>query len=158
MRTYISGNITCHTLSLPLWYNCPYHQRALTLHWQLSGSSQLMIASQITVAQTVKHMTCIRETSTSNLTRNIYFFIWILRGFAQSLTPGKCLDIIWNKTMISSSQNLSNLLFNMNQQIEVILSEPLTLPLNMRPHYSCSCWCSSGLCLSGDSSGFYLCS
>jgi hypothetical protein len=28
----------------------------------------------------------------------------------------------------------------------------------VRPHYSCSCWCTPGLCSSGDSSGFYLCS
>jgi hypothetical protein len=30
--------------------------------------------------------------------------------------------------------------------------------LKVRPHYSRSCWCSPGLCSSGDSSGFYLCS
>jgi hypothetical protein len=30
--------------------------------------------------------------------------------------------------------------------------------LKVRPHYSCSCWCSPGLCSSGDSSGCYLCS
>jgi hypothetical protein len=30
--------------------------------------------------------------------------------------------------------------------------------VKVRPHYSCSCWCSPGFCSSGDSSGFYLCS
>jgi hypothetical protein len=30
--------------------------------------------------------------------------------------------------------------------------------IKARPHYSCSCSCSPGLCSSGDSSGFYLCS
>lgn len=85
MRASTSGKVTCHMLTLPLWYIRPYSHRALTLHWQLSGSSQLMVASQITVAQAVKPMICIPKTPTSNLIRNIHSFIGILRGFAQSL-------------------------------------------------------------------------
>jgi hypothetical protein len=42
---------------------------------------------------------------------------------------------------------------------QILVSSRCTFETVMvRSHYSCSCWCSPGLCSSGDSSGFYFCS
>jgi hypothetical protein len=44
-----------------------------------------------------------------------------------------------------------------NHNVQLLYFNVLCI-FKVRPHCSCSCWCSPGLGSSGDSSGFYLCS